>query len=224
MCIKNVKCALQKSTIITLILIFSLLCGTFTSCKEKQIEYDEAEVLKEAQRLLKSAEIVNSIFYGEGIHYVYGLNQNGVYCEADYNHLYSFGLRSLTDMKKLCVDTYSVGISAMIFAATTDVSSYGSGNYLIARYYAPTDEPERLMVNSSYKQIFDDKITYDYSTLKIVGAEGMKIKLTIMASVRSTDVSKDDAQSVEINVFLVEEENGYRIDNFVFANYNDALK
>jgi hypothetical protein len=68
MCIKNVKCALQKSAIITLILIFSLLCGIFTSCKEKQIEYDETEVLKEAQRLLKSAEIVNSIFYGEGIH------------------------------------------------------------------------------------------------------------------------------------------------------------
>ena len=187
MCTKNVKYTLQKPIIISLLLIFSLLSGVLTSCKEKEIEYDEAEVMTEAERLLKSAEIVNSIFYGNGISYVYGLNQNGVYCEADYTYLYSLGLRSLTDMKKLCVDTYSVGMSYMIFSATTDVSGDGSGNYLIARYYAPTDEPDRLMVNSSYKQIFDDKMTYDYSTLKIVGAEGQKIKLTITASVRSTD-------------------------------------
>ena len=79
------------------------------------------------------------------------------------------------------------------------------------------------MVNTSYKQIFDDKMTFDYDTLKIVGTEGDKIKLTVKASVKSTNEDKTDAQSVEIKVLLVKEDGEYRIDNFVFANYNDAL-
>ena len=194
----------------------------FTSCKKDELIYDEAEVLAEANRLLKLAEVVNSIFYGNGIAYVPGLNQNGIYCEADYNHLYSLDLRTLTDMKKLCVDTYSVSMSQMIFSATTDVTNDGSA-LLLARYYAPSEEPERLMVNTSYEQIFDDKMTYHYDTLKIVGTENGRIKLTVMASVMSTDESKTEAQSVEIRVLLIKEENGYRIDNFVFANYNDTL-
>ena len=223
MCTKNVKYTLQKLTIFTLILILTLASVTLTSCKKDEIEYDEGEVLTEAERLLKSAEVVNSIFYGNGIAYVQGANQNGIYCEADYNHLYSLGLRSLNDMKKLCLDTYSIGMSQMIFSATVDVSGDGSGSFLIARYYAPAEEPERLMVNTSYKQIFDDKMTFDYDTLKIVGTEGDKIKLTVKASVKSTNEEKTDAQSVEIKVLLVKEDGEYRIDNFVFANYNDAL-
>ena len=223
MCTKNVKYTLQKLTVFTLILALTLVCVTLTSCKKGEIEYDEGEVLTEAEKLLKSAEVVNSIFYGNGIAYVHGLNPNGVYCEADYNHLYSLGLRSLTDMKKLCLDTYSLSMSQMIFSATVDVSGDGSGNFLIARYYAPTEEPDRLMVNTSYKQVFDDEMTFNYDTLKVVGTEGNKIKLTVNASVYSTDENKTDAQSVEIKVLLVKEDGEYRIDNFVFANYNDAL-
>ena len=223
MCTKNVRYALQKVLILVLCLVLLTVNFTLVSCKKTEIEYDESEVLTKAAELLKSAEIVNSIFYGRGIAYVAGLNQNGIYCEADYTHLYSLGLRSLLDMKKLCVDTYSEGISYMIFSATTDVSGDGSGNYLLARYYAPSEEPQRLMVNTNYKQIFDDKMTFNYDTLKVVGAEGERIKLTIEASVRSTDENKTDAQELIINVYLVEEESGYRIDNFVFANYNDAL-
>ena len=221
MCVKNVKHTLQKTSIFALILVLTLMCTMVTSCKDELV-YDEAEVLTEANRLLKMAEVVNSIFYGNGIAYVPGLNQNGIYCEADYNHLYSLDLRTLTDMKKLCVDTYSVSMSQMVFSATTDVTNDGSG-LLLARYYTPAEEPERLMVNTSYNQIFDDKMTYDYNTLKIVGTENGRIKLTVMASVMSTDENKTEAQSVEIRILLIKEENGYRIDNFVFANYNDTL-
>ena len=221
---KNVKHTLQNISVIALIIVLLLASCTFVSCKKSEIQYDEAEVLSEAKRLLESCEIVNSIFYGNGISYVYGQNQNGVYCEADYIHLHSLGLYSLTDMKNLCLDTYSSGIANMIFSATTDVENDGAGNYVIARYYMPTDEPDRLMVNTNYKQIFDDRMTYDYSTLKVVGTEGDKIKLTITASVMSTDESKTEPQTMEIKVLLVEESDGYRIDNFVFANYNEALE
>ena len=220
---KNVKTSLQKITNLVLIIVLILVSVTISSCQKNEIEYDEAEVLSEAERLLRSAQIVNSIFYGDGIHYVEGLNQNGIYCEADYTHLYSFGLRTLTDMKKLCLETYSESMSYMIFAATTDVSNDGSGKYLVSRYYAPSEAPDRLMVNTGYKKIFDDKMTYDYSTLKIEGATGEKIKLTVTALLNSTDESKTEQQSVTINVFLVKENGEYRIDNFVFANYNDAL-
>lgn len=222
MCTKNVKYALQKLSILTLILVLTLTGTVLTSCKKDELVYDEAEVLTEANRLLKSAEVVNSIFYGNGIAYVPGLNQNGIYCEADYNHLYSLDLRTLTDMKKLCVDTYSVSMSQMIFSATTDTAADGTV-FIPVRYYSPAEEPERLMVNTAYKQIFDDKMTYHYDTLKIVGTENGRVVLTVMTSVYSTDESKTDAQSVEIKVLLIKEENGYRIDNFVFANYNDTL-
>ncbi len=220
---KKTKYSLQKLASLLLVLTLMFTSLAFVSCNKNEIEYDEEEVLKAAEKLLKNAEIVNSVFYGNGIGYLEGGNQNGVYCEANYAHLYSFGFRSLSDMKTLCQDTYSEGISYMIFAATVDVSVDGSGNYLIARYYVPDKEPDRLMVNTNYKQIFDDKMTIDYTTLKIEGAEKDRIKLTVTASVYSLDESKTEPQTVILNVYLVEEMRGYRIDNFVFANYNDAL-
>ena len=72
------------------------------------------------------------------------------------------------------------------------------------------------MVYSGNEAIFDDRMEYDYSTISVNGSSGERVNASISASVSDKNGNK---QSVTVNIVLIEESNGWRIDNPVFKNY-----
>ena len=76
------------------------------------------------------------------------------------------------------------------------------------------------MVYSKFTALLKGEIEYDYTTLRVEGSKKEKVNLLIEATVKNTEGL---SQKTTVKVTLVEEENGWRIDNPTYANYN-AMK
>lgn len=209
--------------IITAILIAAMLLSVFTmtSCNRK---FDEAEVLEAAEKLLKTAEMLNKVYYGSGIQYFDSDEEIGYYRKADPNHLEKLGFATIEELKKITEETftkrYSETVYSTILSSLTDDTSIVSP----ARYYQVFDEktnlPTHIMVYSKFTALLKGEIEYDYTTLRVEGSKKEKVNLLIEATVKNTEGL---SQKTTVKVTLVEEENGWRIDNPTYANYN-AMK
>ena len=209
------------TSVLALLLILSLLIA-LPSCDRK---YDEEEVLAAAEELLHKTEILNTVYYGNGISYLFSGYSNGNYYEVDPLHLEALGFETIAELKALTESTFTVGYSQQIYATTLSSVSDDDGLYHMARYYQHYDalvptEAVCIMVNTDYKGIFDNRLTYDYSTLKVEGSKKDRVYVTVDAEVKDKD---GNSQITDIKITLIEESNGWRIDNPTWANYNTAL-
>ena len=69
----------RKITAILLLAVTLTTLAFTTSCNRK---YDEQEVVSEAKKLLKQAEMLNIVYFGAGISYVDSDENNGYYRQA----------------------------------------------------------------------------------------------------------------------------------------------
>jgi hypothetical protein len=200
--------------VVTVISVFSL-----SSCNRR---YDEAEVVAAAEKLLKEAEMLNLVYYGSGIEYYDSDEENGYYRKANDKHLENLGFSTIEELKSLTEKTFSKEYSNVLY--TTILSPMTNDTSLIsaARYYQVYDEetnsPSHIMVYSKFNLMLKDSIEYDYSSLKATGSKKEKVYVTVEATVTRED---GKSQKATITITLVEEENGWRIDNPTYANYNE---
>ena len=75
-------------------------------------------------------------------------------------------------------------------------------------------------MHSNYPALFKSTVEYDYDSMRVEGSKKEKVNLLIDATVTNGDGL---SQKTVVTVTLVEEENGWRIDNPTYVNYNDAL-
>ena len=205
--------------VISLILIVLVLASTLTitSCNRK---YDEAEVLEAAERLMKSAETLNFVYYGSGIEY-FDSEQNSRYKIANPAHLKTLGFSTIDELMDMTEKTFSVGYANTVYSTVLYTLRDDDKIVSYARYYQAydenTNEPTHIMVYSSYPYMLKSSIEYDYSTLRVEGSKKENVNLLIDAKVTNSDGA---SQITTITISLIEEENGWRIDNPTYANYN----
>lgn len=217
------KFALKCIVLFALILYTVLPVLTFTSCKYNR-EYDEEEVLAEAERLLVRAEILNGIYYGDGIATMDYGHQNGAYYQADPIHLAKLGIETLDDLCVMTERTFTQRYSQNIYSTILASVSVDGTFVTMSRYYQKyvDDDEEKgvcecIMVYKDYDRLFTDTMVFDYKTLRVLGSDGDYVNLEVTAYVVN-DKGEGKNQTVELSLY--EELGGWRIDTPTYANYN----
>lgn len=205
--------------ILTLTMLVSLL--SFSSCNRK---FDEQEVIFNAEKLLKQAEMLNIVYYGSGIEFYDTEDGIGYYRKANEQSLEKLGFKTIDDLKKITEKTFSANYTNTIYstilsALRDDISVISNARYYQA-YDEKTGEPTHIMVHSKYEPLLKSTVNYDYSSLKVNGSKKEKVHLTVNATVTNAE---GKTQQAEIIVTLVEEENGWRIDNPTYTNFNASM-
>lgn len=215
---------LKRVILLTLVVIIAVF--SMVSCAEENREYDEEEVLSAAKALIEKSKVLNELYYGEGIAYTDDMNaSNGIYFPADDFSVKNFGIETVEDIKTLTRECFTVSLSNIIIGTKLEVVADSSGNQSYVRYYQKYDtldesKPECIMVNKNAEVLLKDKVTYDYSTLSVKGAEGQTVKVTVAVTVENPD---GDVQYKTLEIALLEEEGGWRIDSPTYTRYtNDS--
>ncbi|MBQ7363113.1 MAG: hypothetical protein IJW48_01540 [Clostridia bacterium] len=211
--------AFRKAIALLLVLITLGAC-VLISCDRS---YDEEEVLASAKELLFQAEILNKVYYGGGINYISTGYKDGNYYEADPIHLAVLGFTTIDELKNMTLDTFTLGYSEEIFSTKLSMIEDETGIQEMTRYYQKYDgnelsEPVCIMVYSMAKRQLTGDIEYDYSTLRITGVKRQTVYVTVTATVKN---SEGKQMTVDIELNLIEEDNGWRIDNPCYANYSE---
>ena len=196
------------------------LCG-LCSC-EKDREYDDGEVIAAAKSLLSESIKLNTVYYGHGISYLSDRIGEGTYCEADPIHLSALGFDTIAELKEKTLTVFTDSYSEQIFKTKLEPITVDGQIIELSRYYQSYKdlegtEPDCIMVNKNMKVIFDDRMTFDYGSIRVLGSEGEFVKLEVDVTVKNED---GDSKTLTLSVTLLEESDGWRIDNPVFANYS----
>lgn len=195
------------------------LCFSFAlvSC-DKDRDYDEAEVKASAETLIRKSKKLNEIFWGKGI-LCNDLDtyQNGAYYPADFNSQLEFGFFSvdeiLEESAKVFSSDYCISINDSVFSSKT--GEFGMLGY--ARYY---QEEALLMVYSKYEPLLTDTVEYLYDTIEVLGSDGDIVNVKISVKVTRGELS----QTRDIEIALIEEANGWRIDSPTYVIYREDIK
>lgn len=214
---------MKKSKVVFSLLLCVLLCLSIvlTSCDRK---YDEAEVKAAAESLMKNAEKLNTVYYGRGIAYIVGGAQNGAYYEADPMHLRTLGFTNINGLVELTEKTFTKSYSAKLIRDRLQEMRVDGVMIEPARYYQNYEdelltEEVCIMVYSGITPIFDDRMTVDYSSMTVTGSKRDKVFVTVSVTVANMD---GETQEKTLEITLIEEDDGWRIDNPVFKNYTNV--
>ena len=211
---KNVK---TKILSLLLVIVCTLSILSLSSCNKK---YDEEEVLTAAKTLLKEAELLNVIYYGSGVQYYENDRANGNYREANSEHLRELGFSTVDELMILTEKTFSDNYSDLLYSTIIYGLKDDTSVITAARYYQAYDEETNdsyMMVNSKFTVMFKDSIEYDYNSLKVEKSSKEKVYVSVEATVTN---SEGASQKTTVTITLVEEDDGWKIDNPTYANYN----
>ena len=207
------------SLLLVIVMIFSLF--TLTSCNRS---FDEKVVVEEAKRLLRESEFLNQIYYGSGIRYYSGEeNQNGSYFRADKEHLSELGFSSIDELKLLTSKTFSRAYCENLYASMLSSLKENGQIVSVARYYQHVDSEKNetyIMVYSKFEPTLVDTIVYDYDSIKAEKSKKENVFVSVSATVTN---SEGKSQVITLTINLIEEESGWRISSPTYATYNELL-
>ena len=213
---KNEKLKLL-SLLLTVVTVISVLF--LSSCNRR---YDEEKVIAATKTLLENAEMLNFVYYGSGIEYYDSDEEKGYYRKANENHLNELGFSTIDELKNLTERTFSNEYSSLLYTTILSAMTDDTSVISAARYYQvydeKTGEPAYIMVYSKFNPMLRDRIEYDYDSLEVVGAKKEKVYVKVNATVTREDGA---SQITTVTITLVEEEDGWKIDNPIYANYNE---
>ena len=201
----------MKKVISFILIISSLLlisCGA-----PKNRSYDEAEVISKSKILIMQSALLNEIFWGEGIPYDPDDNyKNGQYYPADLGFLIGFGADTIDEIMEMTRAVFSKSYSESIYGSVLSAKTGDFGMAGYTRYYQGEDF---IMVYSKYKPLLVDEVEYLFDGLSVTGSKGEIVTVKIPIKV----TRGEDSQTREIEIDLVEEEGGWRIDSPTYASY-----
>ena len=190
----------------------------------KNRKYDEQEVVSAAKELILKSEVLNDIYYGEGILYEKNDSEaNGYYYPADSVSLKKFGVNNIEDIKTLTKECYTVSLSNNIISTKLSSVSDEDGILSYARYYQKYDaldkeKEECIMVYINAPVYLTDTVVYDYDSICVSGVKGEEVFVTVKVTVTTKDGKK---QTQDLKVGLLEESNGWRLNSPTYAKYID---
>ena len=184
---------------------------TFTSCDR---DYDEAEVRAAAESLIRKSDILEDIIFGKGLDY--HLEGIGSYKQVseksikEHSELLGESFTSLESLKNVLGKVYTAGYRRDIISAALsgDINGY-------TRYY---QDGEKLMIYTDFKVKKTDDIEYHYDTIKVADVDGEKITVSIDITITNSE-GKTQRRNIEVD--LLEEAGGWRLDTPTYAVYSD---
>ena len=209
--------------LISLLVILTLVLSL---CACGEIKYDEARVKSDAERLIRESEILNEIYWGEGIGYIEDIEfSSGYYYIADDLSLKKYGIKTIEDLKALTRKTLSEGYSQSVFEGSLVGVSDEGGVRVFARYYQKYSEndlktPEYILVYSKYEPFLKDEVEYLYDTLKVLNSDSERVYVEIDALV----TREEKTQTRTLKIGLVEENGEYKIDTPTYLTYFESEK
>lgn len=199
--------------IVSLILAVAILLLLVSCGGEKNRSYDEAEVKAAAEGLILKSAKLNEIFWGEGIPYIEDDNyKNGQYYPADFIYLKKMDVETVDDIMEMTLEVFTKGYATSIYSSIFSSQVGESGMVGYTRYYQGT---ECIMVYTKYKPLLLDSVEYICSGIEVLGSSGEVVTVKIPIKVTRDGTS----QEREIEVDLIEEEGGWRIDSPTYAVY-----
>lgn len=213
---------------VSVLLILCLCLLSLLSCGENARTYDEEEVLAVARDLLPKSEKLNEIYYGDGILPDTGREEEkkGVYFPARNEDLEKYGIFTIEDLREKTRETFTVSYASLLFSTKLSSVSDGDTIFAFSRFYQAYDgtgdekKETFFMVNSEEKGLLTDSLTYLYGTLKVEGAEGSLVYVTIDVIAEN---EKGERATVPLRIGLMEESDGWRIDTPTYARYPLSL-
>jgi len=209
----------MKRLISSLLLLITFIVA-LTSC---DVKYDEAEVKAAAKELIEESVLLNDIYWGEGLPHSDDKNtSDGVYYTALESYHYSLGFKTIDELKTLTEKTFSKGFcQTQIYPTILESVQDGDKAIILSRYYQKYggknfNVPEYIMVNSTWKKILDSEVEYDYESIVVKGSDEERVYVTLKATVKKDGY---DPQTREIEIALVEEDDGWKIDSPTYLNY-----
>ncbi len=200
--------------IFSVCLIVSLF-ASFISCDRK---YDEAEVIAAANTLIRKSAVIEDILYGEGFSVLSDEGENEqtngyqrVNPESIAYYASQMGetFTDIAGLKSVISKVYTAGYANDIFSG---VLTGSSSSY--TRYF---QDGEYIMSSSSYVKRKTDTIVYDYNTLRVTDVDGEKITVSVDIVIIN---SQGQTQSKSIEIDMLEEASGWKLDTPTFAVYN----
>lgn len=211
--------------IITLILTLTLCLGAFVGCGDddevENREYDAAEVEAAAAILLEESKLLNYIYWGKGIPYVLDENlSSGSYYPADEEYLDSIGIKTIDDLKQKTAKTFSDGMCEWIYSTVlssvySDSSVAGLSRYEQVWGGKNNDEPEYIRVYSEANYWLVDEVEY-HPSVEALRSEGEIVYVMVLATVTNAE---GKVMNTNLEVGLVEEEDGWRLNSPTYAKY-----
>ena len=211
------KLLYKRFTTIILVITLLLQISLMSSCNRR---YDEDEVISATKILLKDAEKLNVIYYGEGIRWQEDGNQKGSYKRAQQSHLDELGFHTLEELKELTEKTFSDKYSSVIYSTIMSALMSDGKPVSLARYYQMKDTTTGefvFMVNSNFSPLMTGTVKYDYESIIVTHSKKEKVFAKVTATVTNKE---GKSQNKEIVITLIEEKDGWRIDNPIYANYS----
>lgn len=212
----------NKSRILSLILAIHLVLASLlslSSCGENDREYDEAEVLAAAEELIEKSKVLNQLYYGKGFEYHKDI-QNGIYNQATSESLEYYGIHSVAELKLKTQEVFSDKLSAMMIGTVlSSVKDESITHY--ARYYDTKPDKNgavEIMVNRNYDYYLKGNIEY-LDGIYVSDVDGEEIVLAVPVILTS---ESGKTKQKEIEVRLIEEEDGWRLSTATDAVYNES--
>ncbi len=219
----------MRSKIFILLLCLCLLLPTLASCKEKDREYVESEVVAATEQLIKKSLILNEIYWGSGIRYVVPDDMEEIkgYLPADKEHLAAleaeYGIKDVENLKTKTREVFSqTGYNWIVSSCLTNITG-DDGIVSYARYYqsvknAETGATDDLMVYTGTRNIYEntESVEYIYDGMYVSDVEGQVITVTL--KVKTT--GKSGAQKTrDFTVQVIEEATGWRLHSASYATH-----
>ena len=199
--------------LISFLILFVLLIN-ICACSEQK--YDREEIVKEVEPLLKESQILNDIYFGEGIPLKVNGYTVGVYCEADMSMLSQYGLTDLESIRTKTAEVFSVSMCAWLEEIA--FNSFKTGITVEgARYYEDPEKEGRIMVRTTADVYVDGTVTYDLSSLKIVSQRKNIVSTEISATV-TTPSGKQRSDTIKLD--LIKEQDGWRLHSPTYFVYD----
>ena len=201
----------MKRIVSALLLVAVLLFAS--SCADQNRSYDEAEVKAAAELLIRKSKKLNEVFWGSGIPYVEDDSKKiGPYYPADPNAASELGVKTVDDILAQTLEVFSRKYSESIYDSVFSSKTGEVGMSGYTRYYQNDDT---IMVYKNYNPLLVDEVQYLYDSISVLGSKGEKIIVKITVNV----TRGEDTQTRDIEISLVEEKNGWRIDSPTYASY-----
>ena len=208
----------RRISAIILVVIMTLSLFSCKGEKEKDREYDEAEVLSAVAKLIERSYAVNELLYGRGLEYTdEGV---GVYKMATEESLSDFGFSTISQMQDEIRAVYATSLAESMI--NSDVfSSIKVDDVIVGytRYYQSTDEdgnPNGIMVKSDYDYPLKNSYTYSDS-FEVSDVEGEVIVISALVTVTREDgVVKNE----NLKIRIIEEKSGWRLLTPTYVVYN----
>lgn len=208
--------------IFSLVIVILTLLSSVISLSSCDRDYDETEVLAAARVLLKKSEELNEIYYGKGLRSDELTSESvGNYKKVLDEELEKYGISDLDSLKVKTREVFTYSFSEEIFSVklnpTYDENGVNYARYIEHSFDISGDE-KYIYVDPNHKVYMTDKVEYKYDSVKVKDVEDEYLYLSVMAVITNEE---GKSREVEIEFTMLEEINGWRLDSFTFAVYEE---